>query len=356
MAENTQYPKPVRINGKSIGPGQPVFVIAEVGINHQGDINIAKQLVDVAAISGADCVKFQKRTPEKMLTKAGLEKPYTGPHSFGPTYGEHRKALELSDDEFRELKRYCDEKGIIFTASVWDEESADFIESLDVEFHKIGSPDMTNLPLLEKVAKFGKPVILSTGMATMDEIEEAVKHIEKWNKNIVLLHCTSTYPSKFEEINLRAMDTLRKFGHPVGYSGHELGIAVSLAAAVMGACAIERHFTLDRTMKGGDHAASLEMEGLRKLVRNIRVWETALGSDEIRMQESEEPIRVKLGKSIVSTRPIKKGETITQEMLTTKSPGDGLHPRYWYTLPGKKAAKDIEEDVTIKEEDIEWES
>lgn len=352
--EQKKSAKIIKLGNRLVGEGQPVFTIAEVGINHQGDINIAKKLIDVASFSGADCVKFQKRNAKKMLTKAGLDKPYDGPHSFGKTYGEHRAALELSEDAYREIKKYCDQKGIIFAASVWDEDSADFIESLGVKFHKIGSGDMTNLPLLEKVAKFGKPIMLSTGMANLEDVEEALNHIKKWNNQIILLHCVSTYPSKFEEINLNAMETLRKFGYPVGYSGHELGIAVSLAAAVMGACVVERHFTLDRTMKGGDHAASLEMEGLRKLVRDIRAWETALGSEKKTLLESEKPIRLKLGKSVVSTRPIKKGTVITKDMLTTKSPGDGLHLRFYYTLPGKKAAKDIPEDVTIKKEDIEW--
>lgn len=354
MAKETPKTKAIKVGSRLIGEGHPVFVVGDVGINHQGDLKIAKQLIDVASFAGIDCVKFQKRNAKKMLTKAGLEKPYEGPHSFGKTYGEHRAALELSNDNYREIKRYCDEKGLMFGASVWDEESADFIESLGVKFHKIGSGDMTNLPLLEKVARFGKPIFLSTGMATMEEIEESIRHIEKWNKQIILLHCVSTYPSKFEELNLRAMETLKKFGYPVGYSGHELGIAISLAAAVMGANVVERHFTLERTMKGGDHAASLEPEGLRKIVRDIRAWEKSIGTGKKEMLESEKPIALKLRKSVVSAKQIKKGAVITKEMLTTKSPGDGLHPRFYYTLPGKKAARDIPEDVTIKKEDIEW--
>ncbi|PIN86299.1 N-acetylneuraminate synthase [Candidatus Woesearchaeota archaeon CG10_big_fil_rev_8_21_14_0_10_44_13] len=346
--------KTIKIGGKLVGEGQPVFIIGDIGINHQGDIKIAKKLIDVACLAEIDCVKFQKRNAKKMLTRAGLEKPYEGPHSFGKIYGEHRDALELSENDYKELKRYCDEKGIMMSASVWDEDSAEFINSLGVPCVKIGSGDMTNLPMLEKVAKFGKPIFLSTGMATMEEIEESVRHIEKWNKQIILLHCVSTYPSKFEELNLRAMESLKKFGYPVGYSGHELGIAISLAVAVMGACVVERHFTLDRTMKGGDHAASLEPEGLRKLVRDIRAWEKSLGSGKKAVLDSEKPIALKLRKSIASTRAIKKGTVITKEMLTTKSPGDGLAPKYYYTLPGKKAARDIPEDVTIKKEDIEW--
>jgi len=347
-------PKTIKINNRLVGEGQPVFFIAEAGLNHMGQIKVAKEMVDLAVSANADSVKFQKRKKEKMLTKAGLDKPYGGPHSFGNTYGEHRDALELSEDEFRELKKYCDEKGILFTASVWDEDSADFVDSLGVAFHKVGSPDMTNLPLLEKLAKFNKPIILSTGMASMEEVEEAVKIIEKHNKELILLHCTSTYPSEFEELDLRGMNVLKKFGYPVGYSGHERGIAISLAAAVMGACVVERHFTLSRDMKGGDQAASLEPTGLRKLIRDIRVYEKSLGSERKEIKESEKPIALKLRKSLVSTKAIKKGEVITQDMLTAKSPGDGLPPKHYYTLPGKKAAKDIPEDVVIHKEDIEW--
>lgn len=341
--------KPVKVGNKWIGPGHPCFVIAEAGINHQGQLDIAKQLVDVAVLCKADAIKFQKRTAEKMLTKAALDAPYTGPHSFGNTYGEHRKALELSNDDFRKLKQYCDEKGIMFFASGWDEESIDFLDSLGVPCFKVPSCDLICLPLLEHTAKKGKPMIMSTGMATMQEVEEAVNHVRKWNDKIVLMQCTSTYPSKFEEINLSVMSLYKqKFKVPVGYSGHELGIAVSLAAAVMGAHCIERHFTLDRTMKGGDHAASLEMEGLRKLVRDIHVCEIVRGKPEKKTWDSELPIRKKLAKSLVAKVRIPKGTVIKKSMLTYKSPGDGLAPKYYYVLEGKKALMDIEADTTIK--------
>ena len=290
-----------------------------------------------------------------MLTKEGLNKPYDNPNSFGKTYGEHRKALELSEDDYRELKGYADKKKIIFSASVWDEDSADFIASLNVPFFKIGSPDLTNIPLLGHIAKKGKPILLSTGMSNMEEIEEALKHIKRYNGQIILLHCVSTYPSEFEEINLNVINTLKeRFDLPVGYSGHEKGIAISLAAVALGACVIERHFTLDRTMKGGDHAASLEPVGFVKLVRDIRNFEKAKGSNEKKLLKSEIPIREKLAKSLVSKVNIKKGTVITQKMLTAKSPGTGLAPKYCYIVPGKKAKRDIKEDAILKNEDIEW--
>ncbi len=346
--------KPVKIGNKLVGPGQPCFVIAEAGINHQGQLSIAKELVDVAVLCKADAIKFQKRNAPLMLTKAALAAPYTGPHSFGATYGEHRKMLELSDADFKELKKYCDSRGIMFFASGWDESSIDFLDSLDVPCFKVPSADLICLPLLEHTAKKGKPIILSTGMATLQEVEEAVMHVKKWNNQIILMQCTSTYPSKFEELNLSVIDLYKeKFKIPVGYSGHELGIAVTLAAVVIGAQCVERHFTLDRTMKGGDHAASLEMDGLRRLVRDIRAFEIAKGKPEKHVWESEIPIRKKLAKSLVAKVTIPKGTVIKKSMLTYKSPGDGLPPKYYYNLEGKKALVDIEADTTIKEGMVE---
>ena len=346
--------KPIKIGNKLIGPNEPCFVVAEAGINHQGELSIAKQLVDVAVFCGVDMVKFQKRSPSKMLTKAGLEKPYTGPNSFGRTYGEHRDALELSKEDYKELKKYCDEKRILFSASPWDHESADLLEELNVPCYKIGSPDMTNLPLIEHVAKKGKPVIISTGMATMAEVEESINHLKKFTDQIVILHCTSTYPSEFKDIHLNVLKTyMQKFQYPIGYSGHERGIAVTLAARVMGACMIEKHFTLDRTMKGGDHAASLEPDGLRRVVRDIRAFEIALGNGKKVLHESEKPIRVKLAKSVVAAKHIPAGAIITNDMLTAKSPGDGLPPKYCYLLVGRKTKVSIPEDEQIKEDMLE---
>ncbi|MBU0581103.1 MAG: N-acetylneuraminate synthase family protein [Candidatus Margulisbacteria bacterium] len=347
--------KEIKIGTKLVGEGHPCFIIAEVGINHQGDINIAKKLIDVASFCGADAVKFQKRKIERILTKEGLDMSYDNLNSFGKTYGEHKYALELSEDDYLNLKTYAENKGLVFLASAWDEDSADFLESLGIDAYKVASADLTNLPLLEHISKKGKTIILSTGMATMEDVEEAVNHIKKWNDQLILLQCTSTYPCQFEEVNLNVMQTLKeKFDCPVGYSGHEKGIAISSAARALGACMIEKHVTLDRTMKGGDHAASLEPEGLRLIVRDVRSIEKALGKTEKELQESEIPIKKKLAKSLVSKAAIAKGTEITREMLTTKGPGTGLPPKYFYLLPGKKAIMDIPEDVVIKEEHIQW--
>lgn len=334
---------------RRVGVNHPVFIIAEAGINHQGDVEIAKQLIKNAKECGADCVKFQKRTIKRILTQEGLDKPYINNNSFGPTYGKHKEALELSFDNFRELKRYADELEIIFTASGWDEESVDFLDELGVPFFKMASADLTNFPLLEHTAKKGKPLIISTGMASMEMVVKAVELVEKYNSKIVLLQCTSTYPTEFEDINLRVIQTYQtKFPETVvGYSGHEKGIAITLAACVLGAKVIERHFTLDRTMKGGDHAASLEPAGFNKMVRDIRAYEMAMGDGVKRQMMAEKPIFVKLAKSIVSKTKIGEGEMITREMLTTKGPGSGISPMDMDKVVGRRAKCDILEDKVI---------
>lgn len=345
--------KEVRIGSKIVGGDYPTFVIAEAGINHQGDVVTARRLVDVAVEAGADAVKFQKRKVERILTREGLEHPYENPNSFGKTYGEHKRALELSESDYRELKRYADKKGIIFLASGWDEESVSFLEKLGVPAFKMASADLTNLPLLEYTAEKGKPMIISTGMANMEDVEGAFNVVSQYNDQIILLQCTSTYPSKFEDINLLVIPLLReRFGTIVGYSGHELGIAVPVAAVALGAKVIERHFTLDRTMKGGDHAASLEPQGLCKMVRDIRVVGRAFGSAEKRIHPNEVPVREKLAKSIVSSVRIRKGAVVSRKMLTTKGPGTGISPRFINDVVGREAARNIEEDVVILPEYI----
>ncbi len=332
-----------------------VFVIAEAGINHQGDINIAKKLIDVAVSSGADCVKFQKRTIEKILTKQGLNQPYENKNSFGKTYGEHKQMLELSFDEFRELKNYADSLNILFTASGWDEESVDFLDDLGVPFFKMASADLTNFPLLEHTAKKGKPMIISTGMSNMKMVTNAYNLASKWNKNIVLMQCTSSYPAPFDELDLNVIKTF-KIAFPnaiIGYSGHENGIVVPIIACTLGARVIEKHFTLDRTMKGGDHAASLEPDGLRKLIRDIRTYEKAVGSYGKKIQESESACMLKLRKSLVSKYKIFKGAVIIQDMLTVKGPGTGISPMDMDSVLGKKSIVDIEEDVILLQEFFE---
>lgn len=349
------FTKRIPIGSRWVGDGEPCFIIAEIGLNHNGDVEIAKQLIDQAKMCGANAVKFQKRDVKSILTREALDAPYNTWYAYGKTYGEHRQALELSEEQFITLKRYADSRDIVFLASAWDERSADFLESLDAPAHKIPSAGLTDLPLIEHVARKGKPVFLSTGMSELAEVAEAVEEISKYNTELVLLQCVSTYPSRFEEINLNVMKTLKQeFQCLVGYSGHERGIAVSEVAAALGACIVERHFTLDRTMKGPDHAASLEPVGLNRLVRDIRAIEKAMGSAEKNIQEAERPIRTKLAKSVVAAINIPKGTTITTDMLSVKSPHTGLPPKYISILPGKRTRIDVPIDTAITEDMIEW--
>lgn len=347
--------KSIKIGHKIVGEGYPCFIIAEVGVNHNGEIGLAKKLVDIAVVAGADAVKFQKRDIDSILTKEAQAKPYGGPHSFGDTYGEHRRALELKDRDFFELKKYCSDRNISFLSSGWDRRSIDFLNELSVCAFKVASADLTNTPFLEYTAKKGKPIIISTGMADINDVEEAIDALKKYNDQIIILQCTTTYPCKFKDVNLNVIRTYKKkFGPLIGYSGHELGIAITLCAVVMGAVVVEKHFTIDRTMKGPDHAASLEPQGLYRLVRDIRVYEKSLGSFEKKCLASERSVRKKLAKSLVSVCKISRGAIIKKEMLTEKSPGNGIPPYKIKEIIGRKAKIDVEVDKTITEEMIEW--
>ena len=346
----------LQLGNKNVGDGHPAFIVAEIGINHQGDVNIARDLIQKAKECGADAVKFQKRSLTRILTKAGLDMAYDNRNSFGKTYGEHKKALELSEADYRELNIFCQKLDIIFCASGWDEESIGFLDELGIPFFKMASADLTNFPLLIHTAKKNKPMILSTGMADMKMVQAAYSQVNPINNQIAILQCTSTYPSAFSEVHLNVLQTyMKEFPDTViGYSGHEQGIAIPPAAVALGAKIIERHFTLDRTMKGGDHAASLEPQGFAKMVRDIRHIEEAMGNTEKKIQESEAPVFRKLAKSIVSAVNINSGETITTEMLTTKGPGTGISPMRLNELIGKISRIDIPADKVIMEEDIQW--
>jgi N-acetylneuraminate synthase len=284
--------KAVRIGNKLVGHGQPAYIIAEIGINHNGSLDIAKKLIDAAFLSGCDAVKFQKRTIEVVYTPEELAKPRENP--FGPTNGDLKRGLEFSHDHYAALDKYCREKGIAWFASCWDEGAVDFIEQFNPPCYKIASASSTDDNLLKYHRKCGKPFLLSTGMADMPLIEHAVDVLGK--NDLIVLHCTSTYPSKVEELNLKGIITLKeKFPEiPIGYSGHEVGLSTSLAAVCLGACVIERHITLDRAMWGSDQAASIEPQGFMRLVRDIRTVEAAMGDGNIKIYDSEKPIISKL--------------------------------------------------------------
>lgn len=348
--------KTIYIGDRAVGEGQPCFIVAEAGVNHNGDPDLAKKLIVSAKDCGADAVKFQKRTVDDILIKEALEKPYESPTALAATYGEHRKKLELSEDVWRELRGFAKEQQITFFASAWDKKSADFLNELGIPVFKIASADLTNLPLVEHIAEKKKPVIMSTGMSTIDEIDEAVETVLAKNKDLILMHTVSDYPCAEDKVNLRMIEVLRKrYGLPVGYSGHETGIAIPVAARALGAVVIEKHFTLDRAMRGPDHAASLEPEGLRRVVKYIRVAvDPAMGDGTKTITENELKSRAKLAKSVASKIRIPKGTVITAEMLTIKGPGTGLKPKHLNEIIGKTAQIDILEDTLIPKEASDW--
>jgi len=281
----------VRLGSKTVGAGHPCYVIAEIGINHNGDIDLAKKLINVAAGAGCDAVKFQKRTVDVVYSIEELSRPRESP--FGTTNGDLKRALEFEMEEYAEIDRYCREIKIDWFASCWDEASVDFINQFEVPCYKIASASLTDDKLLRHTRATGKPIILSTGMTTVEEIDHAVEILGK--KDLVLLHACSTYPAYYDELNLRVIQTLsERYGVPVGYSGHETGLPSSVAAAVLGACIIERHITLDRSMWGSDHAASLEPNGITRLIRDIRLVEKSMGDGVKRVLEREQPVIQKL--------------------------------------------------------------
>jgi N-acetylneuraminate synthase len=281
----------VRIGSTPVGDGHPCYVIAEIGINHNGDVDIAKQLIDVAVEAGCNAVKFQKRTVEVVYTPEELARPRESP--FGSTNGDLKRGLELGPDQYQEIDRYCREKEIHWSASCWDEQSVDFIDRFDVPFHKVASATLTDDGLLKHVRAKGRPIIMSTGMSSHDEIDHAVQVLGK--SQLVLLHSCSTYPANYDELNLRVIPVLRQqYGVPVGYSGHETGIASSVAAVAIGACVLERHVTLERSMWGSDQAASLGPSGITRLVRDLRLVEMSMGDGVKRVLPREVPVMQKL--------------------------------------------------------------
>jgi sialic acid synthase SpsE len=348
--------KTITIGSRTVGDGQPCFVIAEGGVNHNGDPRLAAELVHIAAQCQADAVKFQKRTIGELLTREALERPYVHANSLGATYGEHRLKLELAERDWFRLRDLASGLGMEFMGSAWDCGSADLLDALKSPAIKTPSAVLTDLDLLEYIARKGRPMIVSTGMSTLSEVDQAVERILRFTDQLILLQCTSAYPSEFIDVNLRVMDTFRqRYGLLVGYSGHERGIAVSAAAAALGACVVERHFTKDRTLPGPDHAASLEPIGLEKLVRDIRHIEVAMGSGEKSVARAELPVRARLGKSVVARQHIAAGETIRLEMLTAKSPGDGISANHIERLVGRVAAVDVVADTLLPVEALTWE-
>lgn len=340
----------VEFGGRKVGPGHPCFVIAEAGVNHNGDLQTARDLVRIAARAGADAIKFQTFSADRLVTasapKAGYQADRTG---AGESQHDMLERLELSGADHRELMAESAKEGILFLSSAFDETSADLLEELGVVAYKVPSGEITNLPYLAHLAKKGRPLIVSTGMSTMEEIERALKAIGR--VPVVLLQCTSLYPSPPEAANLRAMDSMRAaFEVPVGYSDHTDGIWISLAAVALGADVIEKHLTTDRDLPGPDHAASLDPAGFRSLVEGVREVEAARGDGIKRPLPEEAATAAAARKSIVAATDIPAGAAIGREMLTVMRPGTGLSPDQLDWVVGRKARSAIRSGSVITKE------
>lgn len=346
----------LNIEEKRVGLQNPCFIIAEAGVNHNGDIVLAKKLIDAAVESGADAVKFQTFKAENVVTltaeKAEYQKNTTGTRE---SQYEMIKKLELSEADFWVLSEYARDAGIIFLSTPFDEESVDLLDRIGVPAFKIPSGEITNFPLLKKVAEKSKPIILSTGMATLGEVEEALNYLRRNGaEDIILLHCTTSYPAPVKSVNLCAMETLRcAFQVPIGYSDHTEGITIPIAAAAMGACIIEKHFTLDSTLPGPDHQASLEPQELSAMVKAVRDVEVARGNGVKGPTKEEEEIKKVARRSIVAKRDICVGNVLKERDLAIKRPGTGIEPRYLESILQMKARVSIQKDQVIQWDMVE---
>lgn len=328
-----------------------VKIIAEAGVNHNGDFALAKQMVDAAAEAGADYIKFQTFIPEKLVSKfaqkADYQKENTGAEE---SQLQMLEKLVLTQENFRELAYYSSRKQIGFISTPFDLDSIEFLSSVAMDFWKLPSGEITNLPYLMKIGQTKKPVVMSTGMCTIQEVKDAVSVLKKaGTAEITLLHCNTQYPTPMQDVNLKAMLTLKEqLGLPVGYSDHTKGIEVPVAAAALGAAVIEKHFTLDKTMDGPDHKASLEPDELKAMVQAVRNIEQALGNGKKEPSPSEQKNISVVRKSIVAKCSIKKGEYFTEENLTVKRPGNGISPMCWYEIIGQRASRDFAEDEPVE--------
>jgi sialic acid synthase len=338
------------IDGTRITDDGDCYVIAEIGHNHQGSVEQAQQLFMAASQCGVDAVKIQKRDNRSLYTRAAYDAPYDHENSFGATYGEHREALEFDIEAYKELQACARELGLAFFATAFDAPSADVLSELDMPAYKIASGDLRNTPLLKHVASFGKPIIVSTGGASMEDVDRAVDAVLPINPQLCLLQCTALYPAAVEDLNLGVITTLRE-RYPelvIGLSDHQDGIAMSLVAYMLGARVMEKHFTLSHAMKGTDHAFSLMPEGMRKLVRDLRRVPAALGDGEKRPLASEEPALKKMGKMLVAARDLEPGHVLADGDLVARSPSDGgLAPYELDGLLGRTLGRALREDDPV---------
>ena len=336
----------ITIGTREIGDHTACYVIAEIGHNHQGSLEKARELFKEAKLAGAHAVKLQKRDNRGLYTRAAYSKPYDNENSYGSTYGEHREFLEFGASQYADLKAYARELGVDFFSTAFDAASADFLETLDVPAYKIASGDLKSIPLLKYVASFGKPMIVSTGGAALEDVRRAYDAVMPINPQLAILQCTAGYPAAFEELDLRVIGTYRDaFPQAVfGFSSHDNGIAMPVAAYVLGARIVEKHFTLNRAMKGTDHAFSLEPVGLRKLVRDLDRTYRAMGDGVKKVYESERAPIIKMGKSLVVAHDLPSGHVITAADIVLKSPGGGIPPYEWDAVLGSTTVKPLRED------------
>jgi N-acetylneuraminate synthase len=333
------------------------YIIAEIGSNHNGDMDLARKIIDAAVETGAHAVKFQSWTPESLIAREEYEANTVYTDDPKKHWGSLREMVEeyyLREDQHKELKAYCDEKGVDFCSTPFSEEETDLLNELDVPFFKVASMDINNLRLLRYLAKFNKPVILSTGMATLGEIEQAIKTVEdEGNKQIVLLHCISVYPPKMENVNLRNISMLQQtFGYPVGFSDHTIGSAIPLASVALGACLIEKHFTIDKDLPGWDHMISADPDEMAAICSESKNIAASMGSYRRVISEEEKLKMPKMRRSIITSRDLKAGEPIKEDDLTFKRPGTGIAPDKTGFVVGRTLKTDTTKDSVIRWEDL----
>ncbi|PJE51051.1 MAG: N-acetylneuraminate synthase [Candidatus Yanofskybacteria bacterium CG10_big_fil_rev_8_21_14_0_10_36_16] len=345
-----KFNKFIKIGNIKIGPGHKAFIIAEAGVNHNGNFKMAKKLISIASKSGADAIKFQTFNPETLIIKNAPKAKYQSKNIGKESHYQMLKKLMLPRSWHRKLKKYAEDKGLFFLSTPFSLDDAFFLKSIKVKAIKVGSSDANNIPYLSKMAEWQLPVILSTGMQDLNSVAESIEAIRKTGNNkLVVLQCTTSYPCPFDQANIRAMVTLgNKNDVLFGYSDHTLGIEAAVAAVSLGACVIEKHFTLDRNLPGPDHKASLEPDELKRLVEAIRNIEQALGSGEKTLTFNEKTIIKAAAKSVVATKDIKKGDLFSEKNIGVKRPGNGLPPKYFNLILGKKSTKYIKKDTLIK--------
>ena len=345
----------LRLGEREIGDDSECFVIAEIGHNHQGSVDTAKRMFRVAEYCGADAVKLQKRDNRSLFTDELFNKPYENENSFGVTYGTHREALEFGREEYLELQEYAHDLGLEFFATAFDPPSVDFLDEIDVPAYKVASADIRNLPLLRRLAGTGKPMILSTGGATLDDVRHAYNVARSGTPDVAVLQCTAGYPAAWAEIDLRVIETYRaNFPEAViGLSSHDNGIAMALAGYMLGARVIEKHFTLDRTMRGSDHSFSLEPQGLQKMIRDLRRARVALGDGQKKVYESEHLPLTKMAKKLVAATDLEEGRILTPADIAVKSPGDGCCPSNFDRFIGARLRRSVKRDGDLSLEMIE---